>query len=133
VLHLYGRAIAARDQGAPLSIASLSVLLDTLLMATGGVIIGLFCIPRPWKAWAIVAVGGILLILHPKILGPLLDRLSQLRKKPLDGDEVSAPSQTLSPWPLAGRNAICHPAGVGLCADRACPNAHFTPNSTLAD
>jgi glycosyltransferase 2 family protein len=101
VLHLYGRAIAARDQGAPLSIASLSVLLDTLLMATGGVIIGLFCIPRPWKAWAIVAVGGILLLLHPKILGPLLDRLSQLKKKPSDEDEASTPSQRwLKRYPL---------------------------------
>jgi glycosyltransferase 2 family protein len=101
VLHLYGRAIAAKDQGAPLSIASLSVLLDTLLMATGGVLIGIFCIPRPWKAWAIVGVGGILLILHPKILGPLLDRLSQIRHKPSDGNEAPIPSHRwLKRYPL---------------------------------
>jgi glycosyltransferase 2 family protein len=101
VLHLYGRAIAAKERGAPLPIASLSVLLDTLLMAAGGVVIGIFCIPRPWKAWAIVAVGGILLILHHKILGPLLDRLSHLRHKPSDGDEAPAPSQRwLKRYPL---------------------------------
>jgi glycosyltransferase 2 family protein len=101
VLHLYGRAIAAKDRGAPLSIASLSVLLDTLLMATAGVAIGLFCIPRPWKAWAIVAVGGILLILHPKILGPLLDRLSHIRTKPSDEGETLVPSQRwLKRYPL---------------------------------
>jgi glycosyltransferase 2 family protein len=101
VLHLYGRAIAAKDQGAPLSIASLSVLLDTLLIATGGVVIGLFCIPRPWKGWAIVAVGGILLLMHPKILGPLLDRLIHLRNKPSDGEEAPVPSQRwLKRYPL---------------------------------
>ena len=99
VLHLYGRAIAAKDQGAPFAIASLSVLLDTLLMAAGGVIIGLFCIPRPWLPLAIVAVGGILLVLHPKILGPILDRLSQLKKSGEDKAEAS-PQRWLKHYPL---------------------------------
>jgi glycosyltransferase 2 family protein len=99
VLHLYGRAIAAKEQGAPFSIASLSVLLDTLLMAAGGVILGLFCIPRPWIPLAIVAVGGILLVLHPNILGPLLDRLSQLKKSGVDKAEAS-PHRWLKHYPL---------------------------------
>jgi hypothetical protein len=79
--------------------ASLSVFLDTLLMASGGVIIGLFCIPRPWLPIAIVAVGGILLVLHPKILGPILDRLSQLKKSGEDKAEVS-PQRWLKHYPL---------------------------------
>ncbi len=97
VLHLYGRAIAAKDQGAPLSTASLSVLLDTLLMAAAGVLLGLFCIPRPWMPLTIVAVGCILVALHPKISGPLLDRLSQLKKP---GAEAAAPTQWLRRYPI---------------------------------
>jgi glycosyltransferase 2 family protein len=104
VLHLYGRAIAAKDQGAPFSIASLSVLLDTLLMAAGGVILGLFCIPRSWIPLAIVAVGGILLVLHPNILGPLLDRLSQLKKSGVENAGVdkaeASPHRWLKHYPL---------------------------------
>lgn len=99
VLHLYGRAIAAKDQGAPYSIAYLSVLLDTLLMAAGGVILGLFCIPRPWIPLAIVAVGGVLLVLHPNILGPLLDRLSQFNK-PTEARVELSPHRWLKQYPL---------------------------------
>jgi glycosyltransferase 2 family protein len=99
VLHLYGRAIAAKDQGAPLSIASLSVLLDTLLMAAAGVILGLFCIPRPWMPLTLAAVVCVLGALHPQISGPLLDRLSQFRKPGLDESE-KAPLQWLTHYPI---------------------------------
>jgi glycosyltransferase 2 family protein len=99
VLHLYGRAIAAKEQGAPLSIASLSVLLDTLLMAAAGVILGLFCIPRPWMPLTIAAVGCVLVALHPKISGPILDRLSQLKNSGLDKAEA-APMRWLKRYPI---------------------------------
>jgi glycosyltransferase 2 family protein len=77
LLHLYGRAIAAKQEGVPLTLASLSVLLDTLLMAAGGFILGLFCIPRGWVPFTFLGIGGILTVLHPQILGRLLRLLSQ--------------------------------------------------------
>ncbi|HEY9827718.1 MAG TPA: lysylphosphatidylglycerol synthase domain-containing protein [Stenomitos sp.] len=76
LLHLYGRAIAAKDQGVPLAIASLSVLLDTLLMAASGLILGLFSIPRDWLPFTVFGIVCILIGLHPKLLGRLIRRLS---------------------------------------------------------
>jgi hypothetical protein len=77
LLHLYGRAIAAKQQGVSLSLASVSVLLDTLLMAAGGLILGLFCIPQDWRLFTLLGIGSILIGLHPNILGQLLKGLSQ--------------------------------------------------------
>ncbi len=101
LLHLYGRAIAAKQQGVPIALASLSVLLDTLLMAAGGFILGLFCIPRNWIPFTFIGIAGILTILHPQILGRLLRRLSQqldLNSTAENGETV--PNRLVSRYPL---------------------------------
>jgi glycosyltransferase 2 family protein len=100
VLHLYGRAIAAKEQGASLSIATLSVLLDTLLMAAAGTILGLFCIPRSWLPMTIFGVGCILVVLHPKIIESSLNRLRRRKKAALADEADVLPKQWMRRYPL---------------------------------
>lgn len=101
LLHLYGRTIAAKQQGVPLTLASLSVLLDTLLMAAGGFILGLFCIPRNWIPFTFLGIAGILTILHPQILGRLLRRLStQLDFNSTTENGETVPNRLVSRYPL---------------------------------
>jgi hypothetical protein len=82
LLHLYGRAVSAKEEGIPLAVASLSVLLDTLLMVSAGLLLGLYCIPREglWLLLAISVLAGLLSIMHPAILNPILQKLSQSRQ-----------------------------------------------------
>ena len=99
LLHLYGRTMAAKDQGVPLMIASLSVLLDTLLMAAAGFMLGLFCIPRNWLGITLLGISLVLLVLHPRILVPLLNRLSAaLRSAEAKGDLL--PKRLIRRYPL---------------------------------
>lgn len=101
LLHLYGRAIAAKQQGVPIALASLSVLLDTLLMAAGGFILGLFCIPRNWIPFTFLGIAGILTLLHPQILGRLLRRLSaQLNLNSTEEEGETVSNRLVSRYPL---------------------------------
>lgn len=99
LLHLYGRAIAAKDQGVPLALASLSVLLDTLLMTAGGLILGLFSIPRSWLGITILGVVCILGVLHPRILVPGLNRAGAFIRPDADGDAL-LPKRLIRRYPL---------------------------------
>jgi glycosyltransferase 2 family protein len=99
LLHLYGRTMAAKDQGVPLIVASLSVLLDTMLMAAAGFILGLFCIPQNWLGVTVLGIVCILTVLHPRLLVPLLNRLSaSLRSTEGRGDLL--PQQLIKRYPL---------------------------------
>ncbi len=99
LLHLYGRTMAAKDQDVPLMIASLSVLLDTLLMAAAGFMLGLFCIPQNWLGVTVLGIVCILTVLHPRLLVPLLNRLSAaLRSTEGKGDLF--PNQLIKRYPL---------------------------------
>jgi glycosyltransferase 2 family protein len=79
LLHLYGRAMTAKQEGIPVGLATLSVLLDTLLMVAAGLLLGLYCIPREglWLFLAVSVLVSILSFMHPAILNPVLRKLSQ--------------------------------------------------------
>lgn len=118
LLHLYGRAIAAKDQGVPLALASLSVLLDTLLMTAGGLILGLFCIPRNWLFMTILGVVLILTALHPKLLDPVLNRLSaSLRQTVAGSSSHLLPKRLVRRYPvraLVGEIGFVALRGIGF-------------------
>jgi glycosyltransferase 2 family protein len=99
LLHLYGRTLAAKQQGVPLSLATLSVLLDTLLMVAGGLILGLFCMPRGWLPFTVLGVIVILVSLQPRLLKRLLRKLSDRFSR--NPDESSGlPQRFLRRYPL---------------------------------
>ena len=78
LVHLYGRTLAATNVGIPLPAASLSVILDTLLMISAGLILGLLSVPNGGEWSALLGLIAVLLMMHPAILHCLVHRLTQL-------------------------------------------------------
>lgn len=118
VVHLYGRTVAATGIGVPLSTASLSVLLDTLLMAAAGLIIGLLSVPRQFILLEVIALGGILIIIHPRILNFLLGFLAQIKEKKqrskVDEKTTRQFIHRYPLWPLLGEFGFVLLRGIGF-------------------
>ncbi|MEL6496846.1 MAG: lysylphosphatidylglycerol synthase domain-containing protein, partial [Cyanobacteria bacterium J06623_7] len=105
IWHFYGRITAVGKKGGSRGAATLSVLLEPLLMAAAALLIGLVSstiagvgVNQDAKIWlqlgALVAVlGGI----QPRILNPLLHRLSRRKNKT---DAHQAETIRLSQYPL---------------------------------
>jgi glycosyltransferase 2 family protein len=96
LVHLYGRTLGATEMGVPLGPASLSVVLDTLLMASSGLMMGLLSIPQQGQFFAFLGLIGILLIVHPRILQRLVKLVPTGKKE----GEVSAPTVQLQRYPF---------------------------------
>ncbi len=104
VWHYYGRIQAATTRGTPLGIATLSVLLEPLLMATAALIVALVGIGPGWAdrspwiwSWLCLGLGAILLLLAPPILNPLVGLAQRFKGRSPNSD---APPVTLSAYPL---------------------------------
>lgn len=118
LVHLYGRTLAANTIGIPLPAASLSVVLDTLLMISAGLILGLLSVPRggAWSAgFGLIAV---LVIMHPVILRFLIRRLTQLAvviSKRKQNKRANPFLLKRYPWrPLLGELGIIVLRGLGF-------------------
>lgn len=87
VWHYYGRIEAICQAGNSLSAASCSVLLEPLLMAAAALILVSIGAASGWVSdtnlqnLQLVALAGILLAIHPRILNPLIARLNRLKGK----------------------------------------------------
>jgi uncharacterized membrane protein YbhN (UPF0104 family) len=120
IWHYYGRINAVYQGGGSLGAASLSVLLEPLLMAAAALIIalgssGLGVITTHWQTQTILPLAGLSVVLvgiHPRILNPLLDRLSQLKGKMKDSQTFTLISY---PWlPLVGEFGFVIWRGTGF-------------------
>jgi hypothetical protein len=105
VWHYYGRVTAATRAGATPETAIVSVLLEPILMAAAALLLALLCsqqialrygLPLLWLQWA--SLVAVLLLLHPKILNPLIHHLRKL-KQPTPPSHHSPPFQ-LHHYPL---------------------------------
>jgi uncharacterized membrane protein YbhN (UPF0104 family) len=92
VWHLYGRVVAAKNAGFSWSVATLSVLLEPLLMAAAALAIALIGVQTYWQLQAL-SLAAVLLLLHPRILNPLLQLASRLKGK---SAQISNQSQAQS-------------------------------------
>ncbi len=90
VVHLYGRTVAATEIGVPFGPASLSVVLDTLLMAASGVIVSLLSVPQQQLIFAVLGLIVILVVVHPRILQRLVKFVPQGTKKSQEADPADA-------------------------------------------
>ena len=81
LLHLYGRTLAAKNIGVPTGAASLSVILDSLLVIASGWILGLLSVPQQGALAAGLGLIAILVIIHPKILSFFMSRIKLPFKK----------------------------------------------------
>jgi hypothetical protein len=85
VWHLYGRVTAARAAGIPTPTATLSVLLEPLLMAASALGLALLTGLRTHALLQIIGLVFVLAIVHPYILNRLLHVVRQLKGKSRQG------------------------------------------------
>ncbi|MDG2614622.1 UPF0104 family protein [Thermoleptolyngbya sichuanensis A183] len=137
VWHLYGRVVASQKRGISLGAATLSVLLEPLLMAAAALMLGLVGIRQ--ANWSVQALSLVIVLagVHPRVLNPVLSVLRRLKgrgKKTADAaadlaDSApsSAPSSVPSeakPWqlkryplrPLLGELLFVALRGLGFVA-----------------
>ncbi|XZO03662.1 MAG: UPF0104 family protein [Microcoleus sp.] len=85
IWHFWGRILDAKKAGISPKVATLSVLLEPLLMAAAGVLIGLLCFDKINWFLRIVAGAAILTAIHPRILNPIVLFVEKLKLKKQDG------------------------------------------------
>ncbi|GAB4376717.1 MAG: lysylphosphatidylglycerol synthase domain-containing protein [Elainellaceae cyanobacterium] len=92
VWHFYGRVVAAKDAGFAVGAATLSVLLEPLLMAAAALAIALLSLNT--DHWLIqgLSLGLVLVGIHPRILNPLLKVASRLKTKSSLSDSPNLPA-----------------------------------------
>ncbi|MEY2858903.1 MAG: hypothetical protein RLZZ74_3216 [Cyanobacteriota bacterium] len=105
IWHFYGRITAVGQKGGSRGAATLSVLLEPLLMAAAALLIGLVsstlgnAITWDRQIWfQLAALGAILMGIQPRILNILLHRLSRSKNK---ADATAADAIELTKYPLA--------------------------------
>lgn len=97
IWHLYGRVVAAKQAGFPTGAATLSVLLEPLLMAAAALIIALLNANQNWLLQGL-CLGIVLLAIHPRTLNPLVQFAGRLKGKP--SDTAQEPKLQISHYPL---------------------------------
>lgn len=86
VWHLYGRIVAAKTAGFPVGAATLSVLLEPLLMAAAALAIALVSLQSGHWWLQALSLTLVLSAIHPRILNPLLRIVGRLKGKPKQVD-----------------------------------------------
>jgi glycosyltransferase 2 family protein len=81
IWQFYGRIIAAKNAGFSVGAATVSVVLEPLLMATAALAIALSGIQQSHWLWQGLILVGVLVGIHPRILNPLLQMASRMKLK----------------------------------------------------
>ncbi|MBD2066581.1 flippase-like domain-containing protein [Leptolyngbya sp. FACHB-671] len=123
VWHFYGRAWAAKAAGIPLEIASLSVLLEPLLMAAAALIVALVSSSAAYKGLQLLGLGVVLVAVHPRSLNPAIRLVGRLKKPKtgVDADSTENPAPAIPPiqhypfLPLLGELIFLGLRGAGFC------------------
>ena len=129
IWHFYGRISAVARKGGSRGAATLSVLLEPLLMAAAALLIGLFTSglsglttnfklnflnfnPRFWLQ--LICLLAVLVGIQPRILNALLHRLSRSKNK-ADATAAEAVRLTQYPWlPFLGEMGFVILRGIGF-------------------
>lgn len=100
IWHYYGRISAATTAGASLETATVSVVLEPLLMAAAALLVALLggaAIAQRYNNWVILLQGLILAVtlaaIRPQSLNPLIQRLAKLKHKALPSAAIAAPAR----------------------------------------
>lgn len=100
VWHFYGRINATRKVGIPLGLATLSVLMEPLLMAAAALSLALVSLPQANIGLQFVVLAAILTGFHPRILNPVLDYLAKLKGKVKGVESSKQPEKRVKRYPL---------------------------------
>ncbi|MGF1494924.1 MAG: lysylphosphatidylglycerol synthase domain-containing protein [Microcoleaceae cyanobacterium] len=92
VWHFYGRISAVNKVGVSLGIAVISVLLEPILMASAALMITIISIQRhQYLGLQLVSLALILFLVHPRVLNPVIQKLSKLKLKKSAAQDSSEP------------------------------------------
>src|SRR6476469_4964212 len=86
IWHFWGRILEAKKAGIFPKDATLSILLETLMIATAGVLIGLICFDKFNGFLRIVGLAAILTAIHPRILNPIVLFVERLKLSKNNGE-----------------------------------------------
>jgi glycosyltransferase 2 family protein len=100
IWHFYGRVNAARRVGISLGSATLSVLIEPLLMAAAALSLALLSLPQAHLGLQIVVLAAILAGFHPRTLNPVLDYLAKLKGKVKGVESSKQQQKRLKRYPL---------------------------------
>ncbi|MDZ8050517.1 MAG: lysylphosphatidylglycerol synthase domain-containing protein [Aulosira sp. ZfuVER01] len=108
VWHHYGRIIAAKNATGSIGAATLSVVLEPLLMAAAALIIIVlfgteFAVANTnivWQILQFLCLAGILCALHPWFLNPVIRFVQRLKAKKLEKDSNSSFNLKIERYPL---------------------------------
>lgn len=99
IWHYYGRVMAAKTAGATLETATVSVLLEPLLMAASALIVALIsgqaiAAQYGWGSLIVLWLGllATLLAIHPRVLNRVLQRLAKAKQRTLPATEQTVPT-----------------------------------------
>ncbi|MEG4442312.1 UPF0104 family protein [Microcoleus sp. AT9_B5] len=90
IWHFWGRILDAKNAGIFPKAATLSVLLEPLLMAAAGFLIGLICFDKFNWFLRIVGCAAILTAIHPRILNPIVLFVERLKLSKNNGENSKA-------------------------------------------
>ncbi|MFM7424611.1 MAG: UPF0104 family protein [Elainella sp.] len=93
VWHLYGRVVAAKQAGVSTSAATLSVLLEPLLMAAAALMIALTS-ARQNQLLQLACLLLVLAMIHPRVLNPLLGWAGRLKQSATSADSTGTAGST---------------------------------------
>lgn len=119
IWHFYGRMLAVVDSGSPWGVASLSVLLEPLLMAAAAVVLTIIGLGfrlmqiSPHLIWTVLillGLTGIFVGIHPKLLNPVIQKVSKGKTQNHDPVQLAQ-----YPWqPLLGEIVFVLMRGCGF-------------------
>ncbi|MGF1499698.1 MAG: lysylphosphatidylglycerol synthase domain-containing protein [Elainellaceae cyanobacterium] len=94
VWHFYGRVMAAKGVGIPVTEATVSVVLEALLMAIAALLVAFLSARQLNWGLQILGLAVGLATVHPRLLNPVLWKLSQAKSKLKGSSEAIALSPT---------------------------------------
>jgi glycosyltransferase 2 family protein len=112
VWHFYGRVMAAKTQGFSVGAATLSVLLEALLMAAAAIAIALITGVRINWLIQLLSLFVVLIAIHPKFLNPLLKIAGRLKGKKQEPEPIQILRYPL--LPLLGEAGFVVLRGLGF-------------------
>lgn len=118
VWHFYGRVRAVMAVGVGTGIALLSVVMEPLLMAAAALLLALLGQQQGHWGWQLLSLMGVLLIIHPRCLNPVLQRAARLKATALGNSTVQARYLVIHRYPLGpllGELGFLGLRGLGFC------------------
>ena len=100
VWHFYSRIMVVHQAGVSIGAATLSVLLEPLLMASAALLVALVNAQQNHLGLQLISLAVVLIGVHPRILNPVIRRFRKMKLKGQDPSLVNAPGFSIDHYPL---------------------------------